>query len=147
MNITSKKIPLTENEHRLCIDRTTTNAAAAKMGDTNDWFRVKIILSNYFDDHKSKAYVSVNKQWKNVRQFHKHLEEIFGLSKFILTTNENIYLPGKFILALCHCNVMASIIRNGFSFNFQFDYSLMPCAYNFPAKENISVINRGDTIV
>lgn len=66
------------------------------MGEINEWFRVKIILNSYFDDHKAKAYVSVNKQWKNVRQFHKHLEEIFGLSKFILTTNDGIYLPGKF---------------------------------------------------
>lgn len=71
------------------------------MDETNHWFRVKIILSNYFDDHKSKAYVSVNKKWKNVRQFHKHLEEIFGLSKFILTTNDDIYLPGKLFSTFC----------------------------------------------
>lgn len=70
------------------------------MGETNDCFRVKIILNHYFDDHKSKAYVSVNKQWKNVRQFHKHLEEIFGVNKFILTTNDNIYLPGKSFVSM-----------------------------------------------
>lgn len=76
------------------------------MGEINELFRVKIILSHYFDDHKSKAYVSVNKQWKNVRQFHKHLEEIFGLTKFILTTNDEVYLPGKFHICVCQLHAM-----------------------------------------
>lgn len=65
-----------------------------KMVETNV-FRVQIILNNYFNDYRAKSYVSVNRQWKNVRQFHKHLNELFGLERFLLTTGDNIYLPGK----------------------------------------------------
>lgn len=59
-----------------------------------DIFRVQIILNNYFSDHKSKAYVSVDRKWKNVRQFQRHIGEIFDIKKFILATNDGVYLPG-----------------------------------------------------
>lgn len=111
-----------------------------KMGEINEWFRVKIILNSYFDDHKAKAYVSVNKQWKNVRQFHKHLEEIFGLTKFILTTNDDIYLPGKWYTT--SRGVYRSIERPPIG-----DLCWFMCSCIFSAKENISIISRGDTIV
>lgn len=58
-------------------------------------FRVQINLGSFFSDHKSKAYASVNRQWKNVRQFHRHIGEIFGIEKFHLITSNSIYLPGK----------------------------------------------------
>lgn len=91
------------------------------MAELSDWFRVKIILNNYFADHKSKAYVSVNRQWKNVRQFHKHLEEIFDVSKFILTTADDIYLPGKFCL-LCFVTFRGG---GGVFSSFHFECSLL----------------------
>lgn len=62
----------------------------------SDIFRVKIDLGNFFSDHKSKAYVSVNRQWKNVRQFHHHIGEIFDVKKFVLLTNDGVYLPGMY---------------------------------------------------
>lgn len=58
-------------------------------------FRVQVNLGNWFSDHKSKAYVSVNRQWKNVRQFHRHIADIFDVKKFILLTSDGVYLPGK----------------------------------------------------
>ncbi|XP_055301361.1 uncharacterized protein LOC129567971 isoform X3 [Sitodiplosis mosellana] len=61
----------------------------------SDIFRVKIELGNFFSDHKSKAYVSVNRQWKNVRQFHRHIGEIFDVKKFVLLTSDGVYLPAK----------------------------------------------------
>lgn len=61
-------------------------------------FRVQIDLGRFFTDHKAKAYVSVNRQWKNVRQFHRHIDEIFDVKKFVLLTNGGVYLPGKCIL-------------------------------------------------
>lgn len=62
-----------------------------------DIFRVQIVLNNYFTDHKSKAYVTVNREWKNVRQFQRHISEIFDIRKFVLTTSDGVYLPGMFI--------------------------------------------------
>lgn len=58
-------------------------------------FRVQLVLGKFFSDHKSKAYVSVNRDWSSVRQLHHHIRDIFDLTKFILTTNDGIYLPGK----------------------------------------------------
>lgn len=60
----------------------------------SDIFRVKINLGRFYTDHKSKAYVSVNRNWKNVRQFHHHIAEIFDVKKFVLMTNDGVYLPG-----------------------------------------------------
>lgn len=67
------------------------------MADTGI-FRVKIDLGQFYSDHKAKAYVSVNRQWKNVRQFHRHITEIFDVKKFVLLTNDGVYLPGECIL-------------------------------------------------
>ncbi|XP_031634945.1 uncharacterized protein LOC116348174 isoform X2 [Contarinia nasturtii] len=61
----------------------------------SDIFRVKIDFGNFFSDHKSKAYVSVNRQWKNVRQFHRHITEIFDVKKFVLLANDGVYLHPK----------------------------------------------------
>lgn len=66
-----------------------------EMVDSNI-FRVQIDLGNFFSDHKSKAYVSVNRQWKNVRQFHRHIGEIFDVKKFVLLTSDGVYLPGMY---------------------------------------------------
>lgn len=59
-------------------------------------FRVELVLGKFFSDHKSKAYVSVNRDWNSVRQLQHHIRDIFGLTKIILTTNGGIYLPGMF---------------------------------------------------
>lgn len=61
-------------------------------------FRVQINLGNFFSDHKAKAYVSVDTQWKNVRQFHRHIGEIFDIKRFLLLTNDGVYLPGKCLM-------------------------------------------------
>lgn len=66
-----------------------------KMADSTI-FRVKVNLSQFFTDHKAKAYVSVNPQWKNVRQFHRHITEMFDVKKFILLSNDGVYLPGSY---------------------------------------------------
>lgn len=60
----------------------------------SDIFRVKIDLKYFYTDHKSKAYVSINRQWKNVRQFHRHIADIFDVKKFVLLTSDGVYLPG-----------------------------------------------------
>lgn len=86
----------------------------------SDIFRVKIDLGNYFSDHKSKAYVSVNRQWKNVRQFHRHITEIFDVKKFVLLTNDGVYLPGE-LQILCTkttFNIFAMIFFSLISFDF-----------------------------
>lgn len=91
----------------------------AKMVDS-DIFRVKIDLGNFFSDHKSKAYVSVNRQWKNVRQFHHHIGEIFDVKKFVLLTNDGVYLPGTY---LTHNELMMKsywILLQYFKFKFSF---------------------------
>lgn len=58
-------------------------------------FRVKVLLSNYFNDYKKQSYVSVNPQWETVKQFQKHLGSMFGISKCYITTDDYVYLPGK----------------------------------------------------
>lgn len=63
-------------------------------------FRVQINLNGFFTDHKSKAFVSVNRQWKNVRQFHRHIADIFDVKKFVLLTSNGVYLPGTFTLQI-----------------------------------------------
>lgn len=68
-----------------------------KMADSGI-FRVQINLGNFFSDHKAKAYVSVDTQWKNVRQFHRHIGEIFDIKRFLLLTNDGVYLPGKCLM-------------------------------------------------
>lgn len=58
-------------------------------------FRIQISLADFFTDYKAKAYVSVNRDWNNVRQLHHRIREIFDVNKFILTTFDGVYLPGK----------------------------------------------------
>lgn len=58
-------------------------------------FRIQVLLNHFYDNHKRKSYVMVNKEWKNVRQLHAHLDKIFHLDdKIFLTTENGIYLPG-----------------------------------------------------
>lgn len=61
----------------------------------SDIFRVQINLGYFFSDYKAKAFVSVNQQWKNVRQLHRHIGDIFDVKRFVLLTNDGVYLPGK----------------------------------------------------
>lgn len=63
----------------------------------SDIFRVKIDLGQFYSDYKSQAYVSVNPEWKNVRQFHRHITEMFDVKKFVLLTDDGVYLPGLYI--------------------------------------------------
>lgn len=66
-----------------------------KMPDSS-LFRVKLLLGKYFNDHKSKAYVVINRRWQSTRQLHLHIKTIFGIENFLLTTADGIYLPGKY---------------------------------------------------
>lgn len=60
-------------------------------------FRVKVLLDNFYENHKRKSYVMVDREWKNVRRLHAHLSKMFHLEDNIfLTTEEGIYLPGTY---------------------------------------------------
>lgn len=98
------------------------------MGETGV-FRVKVMLSSYFDDHRAKAYVIIDKQWANVRQVHKHIKDIFGIHKFYLTTDEDIYLPGWFSTASLYGESLISLL------------------FPLSASEDINIIHIGDVLV
>lgn len=100
-------------------------------------FRVKIELSRFFSDYKSIAFVSVDRKWKNVRQFHRHIADIFDVKKFILLTSDGVYLPGMYTE---NSYILIRII--GF---FQFKSKLI-LFIKFIAKEHIGIIERGDII-
>lgn len=63
-------------------------------GDTQ--FRVKLILGQYFADHKANSYICVNRHWKTVKDLHLHIKHLFDIDGFVLKTTENVYLPGKY---------------------------------------------------
>lgn len=59
-------------------------------------YRITVHLNDFYTNHKRKAYVMVNAEWKNVRQLHVHLNKMFHIDdKIFLTTEDGVYLPGK----------------------------------------------------
>lgn len=69
----------------------------AAMATDRALYRVKVHLNQFYTNHKSKSYVMVDKEWKNVRQLHAHLNKLFHLDdKIYLITQDGVYLPGLY---------------------------------------------------
>lgn len=98
------------------------------MSDT-ELFRVQVNLGQFLDGYKSKVFVSVNPQWKNVRQLHKQLTKMFNLDSFVLMTNNGVYLPCK------------TIDLN------RFEAQFFLISIEFLAKESVKIIRDGDVIM
>lgn len=60
-------------------------------------FRIKVDLSEYFDDCRRESYIFLKQEWESVKQIQVHLSRLFSLPKSqcppMLTTGEGVYLP------------------------------------------------------
>ena len=58
-------------------------------------FRVKILLNNFFNDHREKAFVSISESWKTVADLMKHIKTLFNIKLDIFATSEEVLLPNN----------------------------------------------------
>lgn len=60
-------------------------------------FRIKVDLSEYFDDCRRESYIFLKQEWETVKSIQLHLSRLFSLPKNhnppMLTTGEGVFLP------------------------------------------------------
>lgn len=57
-------------------------------------FRIKVDLSDYFDDCRKESYIFVKQEWEAINKIQGHISRLFSLGQSpLLITGDGIYLP------------------------------------------------------
>lgn len=57
-------------------------------------FRIKVDLSEYFDDCRKESYIFVKQEWATIKAIQGHISKLFNLLRTpLLVTGDGIYLP------------------------------------------------------
>lgn len=60
----------------------------------SEHFMVSLFLNNFFTDHRREARIFINNRIKTVRDLENHIQKIFGITEFYLTSR-NQFLPSS----------------------------------------------------
>lgn len=61
-------------------------------------FRIKVDLSEFFDDCRKESYIFVKQEWSTIKSIQSHIAQLFHLSKNphpTLITGDGVYLPSE----------------------------------------------------
>lgn len=57
-------------------------------------FRIKVDLSDFFDDCRKESYIFVKQEWDAIKAIQGHISRLFNLAQNpLLITGDGIYLP------------------------------------------------------
>lgn len=56
-------------------------------------FRIKLLLNNFFNDHRQKVFVIINQKWLKVNELQCHIQKLFQIEADIYLTCDGILLP------------------------------------------------------
>lgn len=58
-------------------------------------FRCKILLDQFFKDHRQKSLIALNKSWTEIGQLEQHIRKLFRLPVDIYLTLDDCLLPSN----------------------------------------------------
>lgn len=57
--------------------------------------RIKVLLHNFYDDHRQKAIVTIDRSWTIVKQLQSHIKSMVHAKKIYLTTLDGFWFPSN----------------------------------------------------
>lgn len=55
--------------------------------------RIKVVLKHFYSDHRQKAFVIINKNWKTVKNLQDHISKMFQIKVDTYLTIDEYLLP------------------------------------------------------
>lgn len=63
------------------------------MGNHIRSVRLKVLLDEFYADHRQKAFVILQKSWSTVHELQQHIQTIFGIAQDVYLTVDGCLLP------------------------------------------------------
>lgn len=57
--------------------------------------RIKVLLNHFYDDHRQKAIVTIDKSWTIVKNLQSHIQSMFQIKKLYLSTVDGFWFPSN----------------------------------------------------
>lgn len=57
--------------------------------------RIKVLLNHFYNDHRQKAIVTIDKSWTIVKHLQSHIQSMFQIKKLYLATADGFWFPSN----------------------------------------------------